>query len=177
MNLLLIVLSALYIGGLGIYSFFLMMNHPHKNNGKAKGSEKALKMQTLNIVFEKQKIEVGKTTVKLTFDDLTNFETFVIGKASQNFRLGNDEVKRSNPLSDEPMREPTIEKIFITDSQKLAEDFIQHRLGFGHTFVNDPTCPNKSYYGTAIKAEIGNTCSYKIDCDVATLVEKINEQH
>lgn len=127
-----------------------------------------LKKRTKKLVEKRETIDLGVTTVKLTFQDGRELITRVYGFYRQKTNSGCDEVKESvRTWMNTPVVEPTAEDPVVVNSVLEAENFIC-KVGRGkrendvfippdNTFVDCPRKPTVSFVGKVISAQIIKT--------------------
>ena len=116
------------------------------------------KKRTKEIYYQKDMVDIGRTQVRLVFDDGKKFSVYVYGEFNQQPFYGRDE-------HDEwLLEEPSVWDKSL--SSRICAQKIISRNDLDGTYTNDPKNVTESYNGKVVSAKILNDESYVIKCDV-----------
>lgn len=130
--------------------------------------------RTNELVYETQTFNIGKTEIKLTFEDDTKFVTTVQGEISQYVSGGNDSMYSGRHLV--PAQEPMISEAHVTSSLLIAQRFLRNLHGLEQAYYDNPYDMKETKIGKVKKAAIGNSYPFESSESVAKIVPRKQEE-
>ncbi len=151
-----------FIAGAVILAFIGLVAYAQRSPKQAKEEPKEEPKKapefkkTKKLVFNTKKVDIGTTSVDLTFTDGRTFTVYLDGEVSQRYR---DYTNDTNYYTKETTwKEAYVEQVRILKSENVAESFISRINGNEiMTFVDYQPMPTVAVTGVVAKAEIHET--------------------
>lgn len=125
-------------------------------------------LSPFRLEYEEVEVDIGKTLIKLKFNDSREFRICVYGEPNQYVSSGgwdSDKGRASDPVASD--------EILIYHSSRKAQDWIRHLSGESHgTFIDDPINTKKVMIGVPESATILTDLSYLMKFQKAKVVKR-----
>ena len=113
-------------------------------------------------------VNLGKTSILLTFDDGKKFTKVVMGRVFQHIDFGNNCSSISYP----PAREPFVYEVSLISSETVATNYILNISPKENIYPNDDIQPTEAHLGKVKHAKILKTTKHEIEFQTYKVVEK-----